>query len=246
VGNDNTPASWASAPAPTSITVRAGAGLGGSNRITIIWADGAIKNQWLQVTAKTSLGLAAADVFYFGNAVGETGNSASNAQVNSTDEIGARSNPKTFLNPALVNDPYDFNRDGFVNATDQIIARSNSTTLAGALKLITVPASADGMSSAAAGLTLADSSALAAGVQLSQATVSSQLPGLTVQGAVPASTPTAKAAAAASARQEALCALASDDEPTSLPADDGSLASDTLADFDADLVDLLASEQSSR
>lgn len=35
-----------------------------------------MKNEWLQVTAKTSLGLAADDVFYFGNAIGETGDSA--------------------------------------------------------------------------------------------------------------------------------------------------------------------------
>ena len=30
--------------------MRAGAGLNGSDRITLIWADGVIKKQWLQVT----------------------------------------------------------------------------------------------------------------------------------------------------------------------------------------------------
>ena len=68
--------------------------------------------------------LAAADTFYFGDAIGESGTNPANAVVNSTDEIETRSNPKTFLNPALVTDRYDFNRDGLVNATDQILARA--------------------------------------------------------------------------------------------------------------------------
>jgi hypothetical protein len=50
VGNDNNPggATWTSAPAPTSISVRPGAGQGGSDRVTLIWADGAIQKQWLR------------------------------------------------------------------------------------------------------------------------------------------------------------------------------------------------------
>jgi hypothetical protein len=124
--------------------VRSGAGSGGSSRVTIEWADGAIANTWLQVTALASLGIAQNDVFYFGNAIGETGNAPGNAVVNSTDEIAARTNPRTFLNPAPADSIYDFNRDGFVNATDQIIARSNATTLATALKLISPPSSLAG------------------------------------------------------------------------------------------------------
>jgi len=71
VGNSNNPAGWAVAPAPTSVTVRKGAGIGGSDRVTIIWPDNAIAKQWLQVTVlpTANTGLAAADVFYFGNAV---------------------------------------------------------------------------------------------------------------------------------------------------------------------------------
>ena len=61
--------------APTRITVRPGAGQDGADRITLIWADNAIRNSWLQVTvlATDATGLAANDVFYFGNAVGESG-----------------------------------------------------------------------------------------------------------------------------------------------------------------------------
>ena len=67
---------WAAAPAAQQHQrVRNGAGVGGSDRITLIWPDGAIKNTWLQVVvaAGGAIGLSAADTFYCGNAVGESG-----------------------------------------------------------------------------------------------------------------------------------------------------------------------------
>lgn len=143
IGNTNTASSWSIAPNPTSITIRNGAGVGGSDRVTFIWADNAIQKQWLEVTvlANTNTGLEAADVFYFGNAIGDTGNSTANAAVNSADELNARANPRNALsNPAGITDLHDFNRDKSVNATDQLLARSNGTNpLTTALKLI-VPA----------------------------------------------------------------------------------------------------------
>ena len=39
---------------PSSVSLRAGAGIDGSTRITLIWPDGAIKNTWLQVTVKSN------------------------------------------------------------------------------------------------------------------------------------------------------------------------------------------------
>src|SRR5260370_6117532 len=65
IGNDNNPAAWALAPIPT-ISVRRGAGTGGSDRIELIWPDNAIQNTWLQVTMLTDAAptLAAPDVFY--------------------------------------------------------------------------------------------------------------------------------------------------------------------------------------
>ena len=54
VGNDNTPSGWVPAPAPISITVRPGAGVNGSSRVTLIWANNAIQKQWLQVTVKAT------------------------------------------------------------------------------------------------------------------------------------------------------------------------------------------------
>jgi hypothetical protein len=139
-GNDNNPDGWTIAPAPASITVRARAGVDGSDRVTLIWADNAIQKQWLQVTVRSTAttGLGADDVFYFGNSIGDTGNSAIDAKVNATDEIIARNNPRA-LNQAPINSPYDFNRDSKVNATDEIIARNNATSSLTALHLASVP-----------------------------------------------------------------------------------------------------------
>jgi hypothetical protein len=142
-GNNNTVSGWATAPAPLAsggVTVRRGAGVGNSDRITLVWGSDAVAKRWLQVRVKatTPTGLLADDVFYFGNAIGETGNSpGTNALVNSTDEIRTRANPRSALSPAPVTFDYDFNRDRQVNSTDQIIARFNITTPLSALQLIT-------------------------------------------------------------------------------------------------------------
>ena len=57
--------------------------------MTLIWEDGAIRNCWLQVTvlATDATGLTENQVFYVGNALGESGNSTADALVNATDEI---------------------------------------------------------------------------------------------------------------------------------------------------------------
>ena len=142
VGNSNTPTAWTTAAAPTSISVRLGAGVSGSARVEIIWPDGAIQKEWLQVTVKATpnTGLTTADVFYFGNAVGETGNAAGDAIVDTIDSQGAQNHP---LNPAPISSVYDFNRDALVNATDTTLATNNATTAGTALKLIATPAAVD-------------------------------------------------------------------------------------------------------
>jgi hypothetical protein len=72
VNQADNPDTWSQAPVPT-ISVQSGAGPGGSDRVTLVWDDGAIVNQWLEVTvlATGQTGLGADDVFYFGNVVGE-------------------------------------------------------------------------------------------------------------------------------------------------------------------------------
>ncbi len=138
VGNDDAPGSWTAGPAP-SVSVRAGAGAGGSSRVTLTWADGQIVNEWLEVrvlaTGNTSL--SSQDVFYFGSAIGETGNSLGHAQVTADDEVAVRNNPASItVNPAEITDTCDFNRDRKVSPTDAIISRNNGTNSTTALRLI--------------------------------------------------------------------------------------------------------------
>ena len=159
VGNSDDLGDWSAAPAPLSVTVRRSAGVGGSDRVTIIWADddpetsqreaGAISKQWLRVVVLSDangghLGLAADDVFYFGNAIGETGDSPANAKVNATDQLGTRVDIHTASDPAPIHDAYDFDRDGEVSpySADELIARNNQTTFLTELRLITAPSPA--------------------------------------------------------------------------------------------------------
>ncbi len=143
VGNDNAPGGWSAAPGTVLITVRGAAGISGSDRVEIIWPDGAIKKQWLQVTvhANADTGLAQSDVFYFGNAVGDSGlgDTSTNALVGVTDELGARNNPQSTFNNIPLTNIFDFNRDGAVNATDALLARNNPTGLGNALRFIAAP-----------------------------------------------------------------------------------------------------------
>jgi len=131
----------AAAPATTGFLVRAGAGANGSTRIEFTWADGAIKNKWLQVTvaADANTGLLAPDVFYFGNAVGETGDDASNAYVTPVDEVACREDRHGFLHPVPITNLHDFNRDGRVDAADEILSRNNRTNSTNALILLGAP-----------------------------------------------------------------------------------------------------------
>jgi len=142
VGNDWDPDNWPLAPAPSSITVRAGAGVGGSDRVTLIWPDNAMQKTWLRVTVKATAntGLSSPDVFYFGNAIGETGNSSSDAEVTAWDIINVRNDPHTLaVNPAEITNVCDFNRDRKVGPTDEVLVRNNATNTYTALQLISVP-----------------------------------------------------------------------------------------------------------
>ena len=100
--------------------------------MTIVWADNAIQNKWLQVTvlATSHTGLSSADVFYFGNAIGESGNFTDDAVVDSRDESLALAN-KSGFSAAPITDSYDYNRDGRVTVADVLMARRNHTDDAG-------------------------------------------------------------------------------------------------------------------
>ena len=147
-GNDSKPAGWSNAPAPLSITVRPGAGTGGSSRVTLIWKDNnldnvvdaneAVAKHWLEVTAlaTTNTGLAADDVFFFGNAVGEgnVGNPNTSFPVTSADALQAMNNLVGLGTAALTN-INDFNRDQKVTSADALIALNNLSALSSLVKL---------------------------------------------------------------------------------------------------------------
>jgi hypothetical protein len=139
VGNDDTPSGWTTAPTPTSVTVQQGTGTDGSDRVTIIWDDNAIQNQWLQVTvlANANTGLAEDDEFYFGNAIGESGDQSGNAVVDVADETAAGDHNSGF-SAAQIDSNYDYNRDGRVTVADVLIARRNHSV--DPLQLIVAPA----------------------------------------------------------------------------------------------------------
>ena len=136
VGNDGDPARWGEAPLPSTVAFERGAGVNGSDRVTLIWNANEINNTWLQVTVlPVGLGLNSGDVFYFGNAVAEAGNS-DDAQVDAVDLLLARNNPHNFTAPASITFPYDYNRDTYVDAVDVLLARNNRTSFLNELKLI--------------------------------------------------------------------------------------------------------------
>jgi ELWxxDGT repeat protein len=112
---------WAPAEPPQSVTVRRGAGVGGSDRITLVWPDydsanpnATVANDWLEVTVKSNgnTGLSSPDLFAFSNVIGDADG---DGRVSAFD-LGA---VKARLNtPAGLDSPVDFNRDGRVNALD--------------------------------------------------------------------------------------------------------------------------------
>ncbi len=142
VGTTGDVSTWTDAPTPSFVSEYYGWGVGNSTRLEVLWDNGAIVNKWLQVTLKADAvtNLAADDVFYFGNAVGETGNQPENTQVNSGDELAIRNN-FTAAGAAGLSNLYDINRDKQVDAQDAALARAHRSGLS-PLPMITVPATA--------------------------------------------------------------------------------------------------------
>jgi ELWxxDGT repeat protein len=121
-GRGGDPTAWAAAPAPASVVLLPGPA-GAVTRYAITWPAGAVVNTWLRITVKANdrTGLAAPDVFSFGNLVGEVGNGTVPV-VNALDLLAVRRN---FFSSSGVTGRFDFDRDGKVSATDFAIARSN-------------------------------------------------------------------------------------------------------------------------
>ncbi len=129
--------------AVATISVFPGGGVAGSNRVKIEFADNAIRNTWLRVTAvaNANTGLATNDVFYFGNAVADmnSGNVGSpiTVRTNATDTSIVRQNQSIAADSVGISSIHDVNKDGRVNATDTSVVRQNQ--LASILRFFTAP-----------------------------------------------------------------------------------------------------------
>ena len=119
--------------------MRWGAGDNGSARVSVTWPDGAIVNKWLQVTVKANpeTGLAKADVFYFGNRVGDAGGAGAPATVDAADVLAVRR--ALYSTDVTVISRVDFDRDGRVTPADLALARRGAATRF-SLNLISAPA----------------------------------------------------------------------------------------------------------
>jgi hypothetical protein len=130
VGNNNSPSSWALAPAPSAISVRPGAGYRGADRIEITWPNNSITNTWLevQVLATAQTNLPAPDVFFWANKIADsgTGTPAGTFATTTADSLqlfGFLGGGKT------ITDVRDYNRDGSVSTTDSLIVFANLSSI---------------------------------------------------------------------------------------------------------------------
>ncbi|WP_146398305.1 lamin tail domain-containing protein [Planctomycetes bacterium CA13] len=150
VGNASDVSSWSDAPAPDSISVVPSGGVDGSSRVIITWANGAIRNQWLQTTvlASGNAQVASDDVFYFGNQVGDVDGfvSRNRAVVNAGDTLFVRANQSTRPRSVDIANNFDIDRSGNVNAADTLYVRGNQVSGTG-LIMIAAPVQVAGVQS---------------------------------------------------------------------------------------------------
>ncbi len=130
-GTYNNVGTWTNpAPTPSGFSVILGGGTGGSDRIEITWGVNAIKNQWLEVDVKAdaNTGLSSPDIFYFGSAIGDSGegNSATQITVNGTDVTEQHNNPSNALNVTPIWNPVDIDKSGVVNGSDATLISGNA------------------------------------------------------------------------------------------------------------------------
>jgi hypothetical protein len=127
---------WSPGPAP-SVTIRPGDGVGDSDRVTLVWPDGAITNKWVEVRVlgTGNTGLPADDVFYFANVVGDC---------DGDGEVGTSDYDVLFAQFGQRGEGLaaDFNGDATVDIEDlSILQASDGSILA---ELPVLPGDADG------------------------------------------------------------------------------------------------------
>ena len=127
-GNVDDVDTWAVITPNVVVTSIGAGGVNGSNRVVLEFDNGAITGGWLQVRmlANSDTGLPADDVFYFGSAIGETGNSTVDARVDLEDLGLTRVNQTGFGSTDILS-VYDVNRDTRVDLVDVGLIRSNQS-----------------------------------------------------------------------------------------------------------------------
>ena len=148
-GNHDDPLSWLEVDVSPSVAVRPGEGVNGSDRVTLIWPDHTIENQWLEVKVLADplvTGLDQDDLFYLGHSAGETGDGVGsdgvtvNAITNVSDIVDLRRHATPIGAVEGIANRFDFNRDRRVDLWDLLIARDHATNTDKALQLIAAPA----------------------------------------------------------------------------------------------------------
>ncbi|MBX3420035.1 MAG: hypothetical protein KF752_00625 [Pirellulaceae bacterium] len=137
IEGDNLPVDWASAPAPSSVTVVPGS----PNRVVIEWPDVAIVNRWLRITIKANddTGLAAPEVYYIGHLLGETTGQLGGIYTVSFADIRAiRHEVSQIVNATSI---VDLDKNGTVAFADISAMRSTVSTQ---LTNISIPAASQG------------------------------------------------------------------------------------------------------
>ena len=122
---------WTAAPGAANISVRLGAGAGGSDRLEITWANLAITNTWLEVNVKANAntGLTADDVFYFASVIGNSGVGDTTAlSRDDANDFTATGNNIIGVTTPVWN-VMDYTKDFKVDANDGTVNTNNVFTL---------------------------------------------------------------------------------------------------------------------
>ena len=122
-GNNNSPGSWVTLTATATVSVRAGQGTGGSDRVEITWASGQISNTWLevQVLANGTTNAVTTDVHFWGNKIGDTGLGTPPATTFFTSGLDKTAVLGLTGAAGGVTNIHDFNRDNIVSGIDASI-----------------------------------------------------------------------------------------------------------------------------
>ncbi len=137
VGSNNTPSTWATAPNPVSVTLRAGAGAGGSDRVELIWADNAIKETWIEVIVKANSDTGLTQLASTGTLAGVGavffyGNAAADDFTGSETTLASPTRPTTWMHVLTTAWPRSrptgiTTRTVFVNSSDSLAARVSAS-----------------------------------------------------------------------------------------------------------------------